>query len=101
MTGFADGCNGTVAALLLALIALSLANLAMALWILHQDRQPVSLSPTALSCQAIPTRLILEDPECADKLLRAMNVTGVRILPTSAVTSGPHSQAGQSSLNST
>ena len=79
MTGFADGCNGTVAALLLALIALSLANLAMALWILHQDRQPVSLSPTALSCQAIPTRLILEDPECADKLLRVMNETRVRI----------------------
>ena len=36
---------------------------------------------TDLPCPAIPTKLILEDPECADKLVRAMNVTNVRILP--------------------
>ena len=35
-------------------------------------------SPT-LRCTAIPVKLILEDPECADKLLRAMNVTNVRV----------------------
>lgn len=69
-----------VAALLLFLIILSLANLAMTFWILRQDRVPTSPSPTAPYCQAIPTRLILEDPQCAEKLLRAMNVTGVRIL---------------------
>ena len=35
----------------------------------------------ALPCQAIPTRYILEYPECADKLLQVMNVTNVKILP--------------------
>jgi len=34
-----------------------------------------------LPCAAIPTRFVLDDPECADKLLRAMNVTNVRVLP--------------------
>ena len=38
---------------------------------------------TSLPCAAIPTRYVLEYPECADKLLRAMNVTNVRILPRS------------------
>jgi hypothetical protein len=69
-----------LAALLLVLIILSLANLGMAFWILRQNRQSLSPSPTSPYCQAVPTRLILEDPQCADKLLRAMNVTKVRIL---------------------
>ena len=30
---------------------------------------------------AVPVRFVLDEPECADKLLRAMNVTRVRILP--------------------
>jgi hypothetical protein len=79
MTGSADGRNRMVATMLLVLIILSLANLAMTFWLLHQDRQPISPLLTAPFCQAIPTRLILEDPQCADKLLRAMNVTNVRI----------------------
>ncbi len=58
-------------------------------------------APQALPCGAIPTKLILEDPVCADKLLRAMNVTDVRILPRHAVTSGPPRQTGQLALNST
>jgi hypothetical protein len=33
-----------------------------------------------LPCAAVPTKYIYEEPECADKLLRAMNVTRVRIL---------------------
>ncbi len=35
--------------------------------------------PRSLPCAAVPTRLILEDPVCAQKLLDAMNVTNVRI----------------------
>jgi len=35
----------------------------------------------SLPCAAIPTKYILQEPECADKLLRAMNVTNVKILP--------------------
>lgn len=33
-----------------------------------------------LPCAAIPTRYVIQEPECADKLLRTMNVTNVRIL---------------------
>ncbi|MBN1489891.1 MAG: hypothetical protein JXA69_08240 [Phycisphaerae bacterium] len=33
------------------------------------------------ACSAIPVRLILENPACAGKLLRVMNVTNVRVLP--------------------
>jgi hypothetical protein len=33
----------------------------------------------SLPCEAIPTQYVLEEPECADKLLRAMNVTNVRV----------------------
>ena len=79
MTGSANGCNNVVVAMLLVVIILSLANLAMTFWTLHQSRQPASVSPRAPPCQAIPTRLILEDPQCADKLLRAINETNVRI----------------------
>ena len=34
-----------------------------------------------LPCAAIPTRLVLDHPECAQRLLEAMNVTNVRIEP--------------------
>ena len=33
----------------------------------------------SLPYAAIPTRFVMEEPECADKLLRTMNVTNVRI----------------------
>jgi len=33
-----------------------------------------------LPCAALPTRLIMEDPICAQKLLTVMNVTNVHIL---------------------
>ena len=34
-----------------------------------------------LPCKAVPTRFVIEEPECANKLLRSMNVTNVHILP--------------------
>lgn len=34
-----------------------------------------------LPCRAVPTRFVMEEPECANKLLRSMNITNVRILP--------------------
>lgn len=37
-----------------------------------------------LPCPAIPTRFVLEEPACAQRLLEAMNVTNVRIVPTIA-----------------
>lgn len=33
----------------------------------------------ALPCAAIPTRFVLQEPACAQKLLETMNVTNVRI----------------------
>lgn len=42
-------------------------------------RQPEGQVNPVPRCMAIPVKLILEDPECADKLLRAMNVTNVRV----------------------
>ena len=41
---------------------------------------PVKQQRSDLPCAAIPTRLILEDPECAQKLLTVMNVTNVRVV---------------------
>jgi hypothetical protein len=35
----------------------------------------------SLPCEAVPMRLLYEDPACANTLLRAMNVTNVHILP--------------------
>lgn len=34
-----------------------------------------------LPCRAVPTRFVMEEPECANKLLRSMNITNVHILP--------------------
>ena len=39
----------------------------------------------ALPCGAIPTRFVLEEPEYADKLLKSMNVTNVRVQPSQAL----------------
>ena len=88
---------------LAVLIALMLTGLALTVRTLRWRSVHAAPAPSraTLTCTGITTRLILEDPECADKVLRTMNVTHVRILPRSAVTSGPHSQTGQSALNST
>ncbi len=50
-------------------------------------------SRAALPCPAIPTRLILEDPVCAQKLLDSMNVSHVRIGADIAIANG--SRAGR------
>ena len=33
----------------------------------------------SLPCQALPIRFVIDEPECADKLLRSMNVSNVRV----------------------
>ena len=67
----------------LALLVLIAANLAILIKTTRTldllSRLPAASQP--LPCPAIPTRLILEDPVCAQKLLDAMNVTGVRVDP--------------------
>jgi len=72
----------TLCGFLSGLLAVSLViNLMLALVLLHRVETPPVTTEVArpLSCAAIPTKLILEDPECADKLLRTMNVTNVRV----------------------
>lgn len=65
---------------LLILIAL-VVNAAMLMRIHHElarleDRPP---NRGSLPCAALPTRFVLDSPECAQKLLEAMNVTNVRV----------------------
>jgi len=43
------------------------------------------LKRTPLPCGAVPTRFVMEEPECADKLLRFMNVTNVHVLSSKAL----------------
>jgi len=45
-------------------------------------------SKASKPCLAIPTRFILEYPECAEKLVRAANVSNVRIVPPGALDGG-------------
>ena len=49
---------------------------------LNAKKSPLMLrAREPLSCRAIPTRFVMEEPECANKLLKRMNITNVRILP--------------------
>ena len=70
-------------ALAVLLFISMLANLVLALVLFHRAGAPAAISQARppFPCQAIPIKLILEDPACADKLLRAMNVSNVHILP--------------------
>lgn len=77
-----------VAAIVIVFVVLTAGNILVLIKItgaltefsnLHQKSQ-------SLPCPAIPTRLILEDPACAQKLLDSMNVTDVRIRPGERVT---------------
>lgn len=48
----------------------------------------VMQQPNQRPCLAIPTKFILQEPECAGKLLRAANVSGVRIVSIVALEGG-------------
>jgi hypothetical protein len=76
-----------VASLLGATIAIGLVS-----WS-HQERPP--------SCTALPTRFVLQDPECAQKLLDAMNVSSVRIAKLDRFFTGPVSWPNATSRNGT
>jgi hypothetical protein len=65
---------------LLILIAL-IVNAVMLMRIHHElaGLEYRSASARDLPCAALPTRFVLESPECAQKLLEAMNVTNLRV----------------------
>ena len=48
--------------------------------LLNLRHEPNTVAKPTLACQAIPTRYILEYPDCVDKLLRVMNVSNVKIV---------------------
>ena len=62
--------------LLWTVLAAVAANTVMTL----KPRSPQSCGASP-PCAAIPRRFVMDHPECADKLLRSMNVTNVRIQP--------------------
>ncbi len=73
--------HGTTTVIVVVLLVSLVTNLLLAVVLLQHlsARQPEGQVEPVPRCTAIPTKLILEDPECADKLLRTMNVTNVRV----------------------
>lgn len=71
---------------LLLVLALTITELfLLALSVEHAGDSPCpAAARPSLPCAAIPTRFMMEDPACAQKLLEAMNVTNFRILTNSS-----------------
>jgi hypothetical protein len=70
-----------VAVLVLVAVCLNLATTVVtAFWLVgqeqHASRATFADSPP---CAALPVRFVHEEPACADKLLRAMNISNVHI----------------------
>ena len=73
---------------LILVLAVSSANLALTLRTRLDANAtcPTLVVPRSLPCESVPIRFVAEEPRCTNELLRAMNVTNVRIQPyTSAV----------------
>ncbi len=70
-----------VVILLVLITTLLVANLVVTGFLLKQSKAFSTGARRSLPCEAVPVRFVLDEPECADKLLRAMNVTRVRVLP--------------------
>ena len=66
--------------LLVLLLIVVVADVTARLLLLAEEKAPSR-------CLAIPTRYVLKYPECADKLLQAMNITNVHIVPAETLIS--------------
>jgi hypothetical protein len=70
-----------------ALLSLILVALLANCWLLVRVDQQLAhiieedIPRKSLPCAAIPTRFVLEEPGCAQRLLEFMNVSKVRIVP--------------------
>ena len=73
--------------LLVCVLGLVLANLLMATRLASkiEQIQPCPQKRRSLPCEAIPIEFAMGEPRCANKLLRAMNVTNVNFLPAGAL----------------
>jgi hypothetical protein len=69
--------------LMVRILVLVIVNLIMTMRLAFDTRASAArvVKQPSLPCGAIPTRFVMEEPECADRLLRSMNVTNVHILP--------------------
>ena len=75
--------------LLVCILGLVSANLLITIRLaLKIDQiQQCSQKRKSLPCEAIPIKFVMEEPRCANKLLKAMNVTNVDILSHGALDS--------------
>ena len=67
--------KGTV--LIVVLLVMVLIGIGIDIAITIKAMSSIPTKPS-LPCAAIPTRFVMEYPECADRLLQAMNVSNVR-----------------------
>ena len=65
------------------LLLLAIGNLAMTAWVNARlvDLANRPLTSSHAPCEAIPMSLVAANPQCADDLLHAMNITNVHVLP--------------------
>ena len=78
-----------VSALLILLLLAAAANLTV-MWQASVKLDKMASEFTRerpLACSAIPIKLVSEDPTCANKLIKAMNITNVHILSNESVAS--------------
>ena len=73
--------------LLVCILGLVLVNFLIAIRLASKidQIQQCSEKRKSLPCEAIPIKFAMEEPQCANKLLRAMNVTNVNFLPDKAL----------------
>lgn len=69
--------------ILVLLLALTAGNLFLTASLLAKlnSQEPRGVAEHHPPCEAIPMSLVAADPECADELLHAMNITNVHVLP--------------------
>ena len=75
--------KGVIVLLVLVLVALIVSAVLMSRFMQSMASKP---------CLTIPTRFILENPECAEKLIQAANVSNVRIVSLGASGGGTSSE---------
>ena len=68
--------------LTICIIVLLANNVLMAISLVDIKKlQQSSAQHDPLPCKAVPVQFVIEEPYCADKLLRSMNITNVHIVP--------------------
>ena len=69
--------------LLVVIVVLLTTNMSMTLLLLSRPMTQVQcpVKSKSLPCEAIPIKFALDHPDCANRLLEAMNVTNVKVLP--------------------